>query len=101
MSEELLVYSRVIMYSLAALFLGLFTVIQKENSRRLKNITLAVFFVVGAVGLMMRVSVGVQTQAFINDWFGTPLFAFYLYALVRDFYKHGRNGHDKNEQTHQ
>ncbi len=100
MAEELLVYGRVIMYSLAALFLGLFTVIQKENSRRLKNITLAVFFVVGAVGLMMRVAVGVQAQAFVDYWFGIPSLAFYLYALIRDFYKHGRNGHDKNEQPH-
>jgi len=95
MVDLLLVYGRAIGYAMAALFLGLFVVIQKERSRKLKNLTLAAFFIVACVGLVMRVAAGVQTQAFINDWFGTPTFFAYLFALMRDFYKAGRNGHDK------
>jgi len=93
--DLLLVYGRALGYALAAMFLGLFVVIQKEQSRRLKNISLAIFFVVAAFGLVMRIAAGVQAQVFINDWFGTTAFIFYLFALIRDFYKAGRNGHDK------
>jgi len=96
MAELILAYGRAIGYALAALFLGLFVAIQKETSRKMKNLALAMFFIIAAFGIIMRFAVGPQAQVFINDWFGTPAFVFFLFALVRDFWRAGRNGHSKN-----
>lgn len=90
------IYLRLILYLVASIFLAFFSTIFKTLTRRLRNISLMMFFVTIAVSLIARLFSGALAQNFVNDWFTTPALVLYVVLLVTDFILVGRNGTRKN-----
>jgi hypothetical protein len=86
MIQLLAVYLRVVLYLLAAFILILFTGLHKDRSRRLRNLSLSIFFLTIVVSLIVRLASGLAAQGWVNDFVTTPALIFYVVMLCIDFY---------------
>ena len=90
--NEIVIYLRIVLYSLSAIILVMFAITHRDRTRRLRNLALSAFFLTIVTALIARIIGGAPAQNFVNDWLTTTALIIYVVTLVIDFYYASTNG---------